>query len=69
MRIKGGHRRTKSNNLLGMNHHLWLILIHYLVNDMQRIALARQALLVQKCKQTQLENPGVRVKCEVLLYA
>ena len=35
---------------------------------MQRIALARQALLVQKCKQTQLENPGVRVKCEVLLY-
>ena len=36
-----------------------------LVNDMQRIHLARQALLVKKCKEAQLKNPGLRVKCEV----
>jgi len=54
MKIKGGF--TGKRSVQGKN---------LIANEMQRIAMARQALLVQQCKEAQIEaGPGVRVKCE-----
>ena len=77
-----GKRSVQGKNLIGQYTMWWLnswmitIGSSWIVNDqskscpsaneMQRIAMARQALLVQQCKEAQIEaGPGVRVKCEV----